>query len=651
MSLLSRLSLLQKFAVLALVGLFVAAWPTYLHVRDALRTIDHARMEASGAAPLTALSKVVQAMQIHRGLSAGMLGGDAVLAARRPGAGERVTQAMEAATARLAGARIPAEQQAAWQQARQTWQQLEAQVAQKQLQQAQSTAQHTALIASIMRISDELLHFYGLQVETEVGPHALIQAALVSTPMLGEKLGILRAQGSGFLARHELPPFNKGVVSSLHQRAQELQAQAFTDFARALQAEPAYRSSLEALTQQAQTQVRQALELATREVLEAPELTLAPQTYFDTFTRTIDGLYELNAQALTQLDATLQQRQARLQNMLWLQAVVMVLLLVLGVVMIAAFANSMRAPLLQAVELADAVAQGDLAGPSLPTGSDEVGHVLQALQAMRSQLIQVVQRVRLSADGVATASVQIAQGNQDLSMRTENQASALQETSAAMEEMTATVGQNADSAAQATQLAANASLIASHGGEVVTQVVQTMHGIHASSGRMADIIGVIDSIAFQTNILALNAAVEAARAGEAGRGFAVVAGEVRQLAQRSAQAAREISGLINESLNSVQQGNALAERAGQTMEEVVQAVRRVSDIMGEISAASREQSQSVGQVGDAVAQMDQTTQQNAALVEEMAAAANSLQSQAQELVQGVAVFRLAAQSSASRALR
>ena len=651
MSLLSRLSLLQKFAVLALVGLFVAAWPTYLHVRDALRTIDHARMEASGAAPLTALSKVVQAMQIHRGLSAGMLGGDAVLATRRPAAGERVTEAMEAATARLAGAHIPAEQQAAWQQARQTWQQLEAKVAQKQLQQAQSTAQHTALIASIMRISDELLHFYGLQVETEVGPHALIQAALVSTPMLGEKLGILRAQGSGFLARHELPPFNKGVVSSLHQRAQELQAQAFTDFARALQAEPAYRSSLEALTQQAQTQVRQALELATREVLEAPELTLAPQTYFDTFTRTIDGLYELNAQALTQLDATLQQRQARLQNMLWLQAVVMVVLLVLGVVMIAAFANSIRTPLLQAVELADAVAEGDLAGPPLPNGSDEVGHVLHALQAMRSQLIQVVQRVRLSADGVATASVQIAQGNQDLSMRTENQASALQETSAAMEEMTATVGQNADSAAQATQLAANASLIASHGGEVVTQVVQTMHGIHASSGRMADIIGVIDSIAFQTNILALNAAVEAARAGEAGRGFAVVAGEVRQLAQRSAQAAREISGLINESLNSVQQGNALAERAGQTMEEVVQAVRRVSDIMGEISAASREQSQSVGQVGDAVAQMDQTTQQNAALVEEMAAAANSLQSQAQELVQGVAVFRLAAQSSASRALR
>ena len=572
-----------------------------------------------------------------------MLGGDAVLATRRPAAGERVTEAMEAATARLAGAHIPAEQQAAWQQARQTWQQLEAKVAQKQLQQAQSTAQHTALIASIMHISDELLHFYGLQVETEVGPHALIQAALVSTPMLGEKLGILRAQGSGFLARHELPPFNKGVVSSLHQRAQELQAQAFTDFARALQAEPAYRSSLEALTQQAQTQVRQALELATREVLEAPELTLAPQTYFDTFTRTIDGLYELNAQALTQLDATLQQRQARLQNLLWLQAVVMVLLLVLGVVMIAAFANSMRAPLLQAVELADAVAQGDLAGPSLPTGSDEVGHLLQALQAMRSQLIQVVQRVRLSADGVATASVQIAQGNQDLSMRTENQASALQETSAAMEEMTATVGQNADSAAQATQLAANASLIASHGGEVVTQVVQTMHGIHASSGRMADIIGVIDSIAFQTNILALNAAVEAARAGEQGRGFAVVASEVRSLAQRSAEAAKEIKGLIGSSVERVEDGSRLVSQAGETMTEIVSSVRRVSGIIEEITAASSEQSDNVAQISQSVSQLDNMTQQNAALVEESTAASESLREQAVQLTRAVAQFKLPAE--------
>ena len=333
--------------------------------------------------------------------------------------------------------------------------------------------------------------------------------------------------------------------------------------------------------------------------------------------------------------------------MLWLQAVVMVVLLVLGVVMIAAFANSIRTPLLQAVELADAVAEGDLAGPPLPNGSDEVGHVLHALQAMRSQLIQVVQRVRLSADGVATASVQIAQGNQDLSMRTENQASALQETSAAMEEMTATVGQNADSAAQATQLAANASLIASHGGEVVTQVVQTMHGIHASSGRMADIIGVIDSIAFQTNILALNAAVEAARAGEQGRGFAVVAGEVRALAQRSADAAKEIKGLIDGSVAKVEQGARLVGDAGATMTDIVQQAQRVAGLIAEISTATAEQTDGIAQVGEAVAHLDRSTQQNAALVEQSAAAAQALKQQAAQLAQAVSVFRLGFDAAAS----
>jgi len=238
-----------------------------------------------------------------------------------------------------------------------------------------------------------------------------------------------------------------------------------------------------------------------------------------------------------------------------------------------------------------------------------------------------------------TSSSEIAQGNQDLSNRTENQASALEETAASMEELSSTVRQNADSAEQANRLAQTASSIAAQGGQVVSEVVETMKGIETSSKKIADIIGVIDGIAFQTNILALNAAVEAARAGEQGRGFAVVASEVRNLAQRSAGAAKEIKQLITESVDRVSSGTLLADKAGNTMGEVVESVRRVTDLMAEISAASKEQSDGVAQVGQAVTQMDQATQQNAALVEEMAAAAGSLRIQAADLVQAVSVFR------------
>jgi methyl-accepting chemotaxis protein-1 (serine sensor receptor) len=258
---------------------------------------------------------------------------------------------------------------------------------------------------------------------------------------------------------------------------------------------------------------------------------------------------------------------------------------------------------------------------------------------MQQGLVATVQAVRGNAESVSVASTQIAQGNNDLSQRTEEQASALQQTSAAMEQLGTTVRHNADNARQAGELASAASAVAVRGGDVVGQVVTTMNGIHDSAQHIGEIIGVIDGIAFQTNILALNAAVEAARAGEQGRGFAVVAGEVRTLAQRSADAAKEIRKLITASTARVTQGSELVERAGSTMQEVVASVRRVSELVAAISTASREQSLGVDQIGQAVAQMDMTTQQNAALVEESAAAATSLQLQAGELVDAVAVFR------------
>ncbi len=297
-------------------------------------------------------------------------------------------------------------------------------------------------------------------------------------------------------------------------------------------------------------------------------------------------------------------------------------------------------PLDRAVGITRKVASGDLGSRIEVTGTGETAELLTALKGMNSNLVDLVRTVRDSGESIATGSSEIAMGSVDLSQRTEAQAASLQQTAASMEQLTATVRQNADTARQASQMAASASDAAAQGGVVVGRVVTTMDDITASARKIADIIGVIDGIAFQTNILALNAAVEAARAGEQGRGFAVVASEVRSLAGRSADAAKEIKTLINTSVERVEQGTALVDKAGVTMAEVVSSIRRVADIVGEISAASGEQQSGVAQVSEAVSSMDQTTQQNAALVEQMAAAASGLKSQADDLVGVVGVFKL-----------
>ncbi|MGR4872432.1 methyl-accepting chemotaxis protein [Variovorax sp. LARHSF232] len=327
------------------------------------------------------------------------------------------------------------------------------------------------------------------------------------------------------------------------------------------------------------------------------------------------------------------------RQMAWLAGAIGLAAVLLGIVLVAFIRRTVQ-PLRHLSEHVQAIGGGDLSRELVSERPDEIGVITRSVESMRDGLARVVRGVREGTDAIATASGQISAGNQNLSSRTEQQASSLEETAASMEELTSTVKQNADNARQANQLALSASEVAVKGGAVVGQVVATMASIDASSKKIVDIIGVIDGIAFQTNILALNAAVEAARAGEQGRGFAVVAAEVRNLAQRSAAAAKEIKGLIDDSVGKVDAGGALVGEAGRTMEQIVGSVRRVTDIIGEITAASHEQTQGIEQINQAITQMDQVTQHNAALVEEAAAAAASLQEQAGGLVQAVSVFRL-----------
>ncbi|EBJ3219710.1 TPA_asm: methyl-accepting chemotaxis protein [Salmonella enterica subsp. enterica serovar Typhimurium str. SL1344] len=375
--------------------------------------------------------------------------------------------------------------------------------------------------------------------------------------------------------------------------------------------------------------------------------------FFDQPTQSYQDAFEKQYMAYMQqndrlYDIAVEDNNSSYNQAMWVLVSVLIAVLVVIIAVWFGIKLPLIAPMNRLIESIRHIASGDLVKRIDVEGSNEMGQLAENLRHMQSELMRTVGDVRNGANAIYSGASEIAMGNNDLSSRTEQQAASLEETAASMEQLTATVKQNAENARQASHLALSASETAQKGGKVVDNVVQTMRDIASSSQKIADIISVIDGIAFQTNILALNAAVEAARAGEQGRGFAVVAGEVRNLAQRSAQAAREIKSLIEDSVSRVDVGSTLVESAGETMDEIVNAVTRVTDIMGEIASASDEQSRGIDQVGLAVAEMDRVTQQNASLVEESAAAAAALEEQASRLTQAVAVFRIHQQQQRAR---
>ena len=637
---LTQLRLAQKFTLLGLLTLAMVAFPSALYLKQTITDVRQAHRQAEGVPVLMALNMVIQHTQVHRGLSAGVLSGNEGMQQRRVTVKEAVNQALGNAAAILVQNNAPVQEQQRLQKWQTTWQALEQAVAANKVEVADSFARHTDLIAELMMINEELLVAYHLQSNEDPANVALLQAALVQAPQLTEGVGQMQAMGTGFLTQAFLSVDDRGAFRALISQTETFQKQVGRFIQRAMTLNPAYEQELGGLVKTATELLNESNHLARTEVLEIDLLQYPASDYFNKLTQTIDAINAVRISGADRLAQVLDANADKQRNLLITLSVLQTVLLIAAVWLALLFVRSITQPLRRAVDLALAVADGNLQGADETPDRNEIGELIAAQQQMRARLRPIVQQVRQGSDAVALASAEIAQGNQDLSARTESQASALEQTAASMEELSATVRHNADSAQQASQLTQTAHSIASQGGQMVGQMVQTMQGIHDSSRKMGDIIGVIDSIAFQTNILALNAAVEAARAGEQGRGFAVVASEVRSLAGRSAEAAKEIKRLIDDSVQRVGAGNALAQQTGETMQEMVGAIGKVNTIVSAISNASREQAEGVMQVGEAITQMDQVTQQNAALVEEMAAAATSLNSQSQELVQAISIFQV-----------
>jgi methyl-accepting chemotaxis protein len=638
---LDHLSISKKFLLLGALAVAMALPPSVELIRSKLATMNTASAELAGLQPASSLLGLLKASQQHRGASAGDLSGSEAMKTRRATIEPTVQAAFESVVANTRRYEQPALVRSR-DAALAAWQALPGDVAKRAIDGPESFKRHTAMIADQLDLLADVLDASGLSRDPDIQTHHLMMAVLTDLPPITEAFGQLRAMGTAILARGAMTPKQRADMQGMLALAHAHVRSAQKNFEKAHASNPDMdMSGLNAVRSEAAVHLAKIDQRITEITATADVPEIAPEIYFAETTKAIDLQFALIDTAFPMLQTVLEQRAGAARLNLAALGALLVGVTLVGAVFSLALARSMQRSMAQAVAVAEAVAAGNLSLRVQTDARDEVGALLGALDRMSTNLSRMVGEVRAGTDAIATASSQIAQGNADLSSRTELQASHLQQTAASMDDVNNTVRANADNANEANRIASHASEVAVAGGMAVNQVVATMNGIQVSSRKIADIIGVIDGISFQTNILALNAAVEAARAGEQGRGFAVVAAEVRTLAQRSANAAKEIKTLIGDSVEKVDAGNLLVSDAGRTIGDVVEQVRRVNDLMGEITAATRQQQDGTGQINAALGQLDQTTQQNAALVEQTAAAAESLRQQATRLTQVMAQFRLA----------
>ena len=638
----SRFRLWQKFTLVGSIALLMAGVVSLLLMQSYHQGMRTVQAELSGLQPVRDTVALIRLMQQHRGLSSGLLAGNGQLQADQSAKQEEVSQALKQAGASLQTLARDSGDSSVTELVRrieQDWRTLASGVQSRSISDAASYQAHTTLIRQQLALASRLLDVSGLILDPEAVSFHLIASLLEQLPNQVESVGQARSLGTMILAHQQITPDERMQLQILLALAKEQNEKMQIQASKALLADPALQGSIGPALKQAAQGYEQALQLVQDKILRASVLDTSPKDYSAGMTQVIDASYALIELGNTTLGVILGERLAQAERQLLLLVSSLLAVIGLSAWVIHVTVRQAGQAVQQTLAATQALARGDLGQRIRVDAHDEFGTIAHTLEQSMHALAHTMQEIRHVSLSVNTASGEIAMGTQDLSDRTEEQASALEETSASMRALSDHVQKNAREAQQACDMAQQACDAARQGGDTVHDVVEAMQTINQSSSRISDIIGVIDSIAFQTNILALNAAVEAARAGEQGRGFAVVASEVQVLARRSSEAAREIKGLITTSVEQVAMGTQKANQAGDAVHGIVDAIMRVTGIMTSISQASADQTQGILQVLAAVTQMDDMTQKNAAMVEQTAAASKSLQAQADQVAQAMERFR------------